>query len=237
MPRNVTLEKLLDDLRAEIGVSLNPAHNAADKLPQIKLLQRTQETLADEFAWPHMVVERQIPLQAGQRYYDTPEDIAVDKLIRIEVFSDGGWRTLLHGIGAPEYAAWNSDLDERNFPPRRWRIHEDEDIEIWPISDSDGAASTLEGYLKFTGVRKLRPLVDEADRCDLDSRLIVLRAAAEKLARDGAKDAPLKLEQANARLRQVRANLSSGDTVRMYGVGEPRPPRKLFIGQYRAPGS
>lgn len=237
MARRVTLEKLLDDFRAEARMSLNPAHNAQDRLPQIKLLQRTQERLWEDFDWPHLIVERQIAVQAGQRYYDTPPDIRVDRVLKISIFTDGAWRELCPGIGDEQYSAWNSDLDERNWPPRRWKIHEDEDIELWPIADVNADDDTREGYLKFIGVRNLNPLVADSDRCDLDAQLLVLYAAAERLAATGGKDAPLKLEQANARYARLRGNLTPATRTKMFVPDLGARPRRPVITQYRPPES
>lgn len=237
MARRTTLVKLLDDLRAEARISLNPAHNAQVRLVHIKMLQRVQERLWDDFAWPHLRVQRQKPAEIGQRYYSVPEGMSVDRIERIELFTDGGWRLLDPGINGGHYAAWNSDLDARSWPPRAWQIHEDMDIEIWPISDTAGDADTLEGYLRFTGIRNLNPLVADTDRADLDDRMIVLYAAAEILAASGAKDAQLKLDQANAIYARHRGHLTPRKTIKMFGIGEPVLPRKIVISQYRPAGS
>jgi len=235
MARRTTLVKLLDDLRSEARISLNPAHNAQQRPAQVKLLQRIQDELWEDYDWPNLRVERQVPCQAGQRYYETPEDMRVDRIEKIEFFTDGRWHPVLPGIDPSHFAAHNSDLDERAWPAYRWRIYEDEDVEIWPILDRDADATTRDGYIKFTGIRDLRPLVDDADRADLDDRMIVLYAAAEILAAGGAKDAGLKLEKANARYARCRGNLKPRKTIKMFGIGEPEPPRRISISQYRPP--
>lgn len=237
MARGTTLVRLLDKLRIAAGLSLNPAHNDNDRPFQVGLLQDEQDRLWDDFDWPHLRIERQVPIQAGQRYYDTPEEIHVDRLEKIEFFSDGAWRPLDAGIGPEHYTAWNSDLDERSWPPRRWKIHEDEDIELWPISDQNGVAATREGYLKFTGIRNLNPLVDETDRCDLDDQMLVNFVAATILARDGSKDAQLKLQAATARYARLRGNMSPRQKFRLFG--EPTDPalNRIRITQYRPPSS
>lgn len=237
MARKQTMLKLLNDLRAEARLSLDPAHNRQARPAQVLLLQRVQERLWEDFTWPHMRVERQMAAAAGQRYYAPPTDMRIDRIEKIEVFSDGCWRELEPGIDAHNLSAWNSDLDERNWPPRRWQIYEDETVEIWPIADTNGDATTREGYLKFTGIRNLNPLVDDGDRADLDDRLIVLYAAAEMLAAGGAKDAQLKLDQANAIYVKLRGNLTPRKQFRMFGIGEPMPPRRIVISQYRRPGN
>ena len=235
MARKSTLIKLLNDLRAEARVSMVPSHNIQAREAQVKLLQRVQDRLWEDFAWPHLRVERQQPVEAGQRYYAPPEDLNIERIERIEVFSDGCWKLLCPGIDPENHSAWNSDLDERSWPPRRWQIYEDETIEIWPIPDTNADATTRDGYLKITGIRNLREFVEDDDRADLDDRLIVLYAAAELLAASGAKDAQLKLDQANALYTKLRGHLTPRKQFRMFGIGERPAPRRLFISQYRRP--
>jgi hypothetical protein len=233
--RKTTLVKLLDKLRVAAHLSLNPAHNAQNRSSQVAMLQAEQERLWDDFDWPHLRVERQVPVQAGQRYYDTPEDMLVDRIERIEVFRDGGWYSLDAGIDGCHYSAWNSDLDERSWPPRRWKIHEDEDIEIWPIPDTNADETTMEGMLKFIGIRNLNPLVDDSDRADLDDDMLVNFVAANMLAATGAKDAKLKLDAANSRYARLRGRMSPRTRTSMFGIGQPKPPKRLFVTTYRPP--
>lgn len=237
MARGATLVSLLDKLRIAARLSLNPAHNADDRAYQVQNLQSEQERLWDDFDWPHLRVEVQIPIQAGQRYYDTPEPIALDRLERIDFFADGCWRQVPAGIAGPEYSAWNSDLDERSWPVRRWAIAPSEDIELWPISDRDADPVTRDGYLKFTGIRKLRPLVDDDDRADLDDQMLVNYAAASMLAAKGSKDAGLRLEAANARYARLRGRMTPRTKFQLFGVGERIEPRRITITQYRPAGS
>lgn len=233
MARNTTLVKLLDSLRVEARLSLNPAHNAQNRDHQVRMLQREQERLWDDFDWPHLRVERQVATQAGQRYYETPDDIRIDRIERIEIFRDGGWCSMTPEIGSGQYNVFNSDLDERSWPPRNWRIHEDEDVEIWPIPDVNANSTTLEGYIKFVGIRELRPLVDDADRADLDDTMIVQYVAAQMLAASGAKDAKLKLDSANGRYSRLRGRLTPRRKFKMFGIGREPSSRKFTIGQYR----
>lgn len=237
MARNVTLTKLLDDLRVEARLSLNPAHNTDARAGQVKRLQREQTRLWEEHDWPHMRVTAQVPVQAGQRYYAVPETIGEDRLESLAIFTDGVWREVVPGIDDEHYTAWNSDLDERSWPPRRWKLYEDGNIELWPIADSNADPTTRDGYLKFTGIRKLNPLVAAEDRCDLDSEMLVLFVASEMLAASGAKDAQLKLDKAQTRLARLTSNLKPRRRFRMFGIGERPEPQRFTISQYRRAGT
>jgi hypothetical protein len=235
--RGRTLLDLLDDFRAEARLSLNPAQNAQDREAQVKLLQRTQDDYWEDFDWPHLRVERQVPVQAGQRFYDVPSDLPLDRIEKIEVFSSGIWQALCAEIGPEQYAAWNSDLDQRSFPPRRWKIWETEQIEVWPIADRDADTVTLDGMLKFTGIRYLNRLVDDDDVADLDNRLIVITAAAERLAASGSKDAGLKQTKATQRYAKLRGGLMPHKRFRLFGTTRPenRSTRAIVAGAYVQP--
>ena len=234
MARKTQLGQLLNMLRAEARLSTNPAHNSQVRDSHVALLQRVQEQIWGDFDWPHLRVERQYPAQAGQRYYDWGDDFDIDRIQKVEVKSDGVWVSLIEGISAEHYADVDSDLGSRSWPPNRWRISEDEQIEIWPISDLDGTAETREAYFKVTGIRRLNPLVDERDRADLDDQMLVLFAAAELL---GPKDGQAKLSLANSRYAKLRGALMPRRRFRMFGVGQRASVRRHVIPHYRPTGS
>lgn len=222
--RGATIIELLNQFRAEARLSANVAHNVHDRDAQVNLLQRVQSWLWDEVAWPHLRVQRQVPLQEGQRYYDPPPELDIDRIDIVEVRIDSRWYKLGQGIEAEHFAAHDSDLDARAWPPRRWQLHEGEQIEVWPIPDQNGDVATLEGMLRYTGIRRLSPLVKDDDTADLDDRLLILFAAAERLAATGGKDAQIKLDLANKRLLRLRGNLTKRDTFNMFGAN-----RSLFV--------
>lgn len=233
MARRVTLVKLLDDLRAELHTSLNPAHNLQVRDKQVKALQNTQEWLWEDFTWPHLRAWRNYPLQAGQFLYDVGTDFDIDRIEKIEVKDGGVWRPVLPGIDADHYAAHDTELDQRAWPVRRWRIAEDEQVEVWPRPDQNGTAVDLEGYLKVTGIRKLNALVADDDRCDLDSQLIYLYAAA-KLS-PASQEGKFALNLGNKRLAKLKSNLTLRREFKMFGIGRCDPPRRPFVGAYRPP--
>ena len=232
MARNTTLSRLLDMYRAECRMSLNVAHNNQDRDRQIADLQKTQEWLWEDFDWPLLRVDRRIDLAAGQRYYEPPEDLHIDRIDRIQVYHDAAYQRLHPDIHDNHYTAYNSDLDERQWPPQRWRLSEDEQIEIWPIPDGNAVPSTLEGTLRVTGIRKLRPLVEMNDRADLDDQLIVLWAASEYLASAGDKAANLKLEKAKTRYAKLRGAQMPRKKLNMFGIGQQDRERRIPIAVY-----
>lgn len=231
MARNKTLLSILQDYRSEIRASGNPAHNSGVRDTQVRRIQRVQEWLWEDYDWAHLRVERRLHIQAGQRLYDPPADIALDRVESVEVRYGQQWVPLPYGIGPDEHSVYDPYLDERSWPVERWELYEDEQIELWPVPADDADAATLEGVLRFTGIRSLRPLVKDTDRADLDDRLIVLFAAAEELAAQGSKDADLKLQLAQKRLATLKGNNSKVQKFTLFGGGNSRgrvlrgPPR------------
>lgn len=233
--RDVALVKLLNDLRIEARLSLNPAHNDQQRDYHVGLLQLEQERLWEDHDWPHLSVHRDQSISAGQRYYSPPADMRIDRIEMIEAKIDGRWRRLQYGIGPDEYHAHDSDLDQRAWPPCAWQIYEDEQIEIWPISDQNVDPVTENGTLRITGTRNLRPLVAAGDRCDLDDKLLVLFTAGQILASNGSKDAQMVMEKANRRLATLRANLQQQRTIDTFNVHRPHRRRRRVVAHYRPP--
>lgn len=219
MARNKTLLKLLQDYRSEARLSGNPAHNTSVRESQVRTLQRIQEWLWEEHNWPHLRVERFLSVQAGQRFYTPPEDLTIDRIHKIEVRYGEQWCELMPLIPSDAYTQRDSERGERSWPVTRWRVYEDEQIELWPIPADNADAASLEGVLKITGTRNLRPLVKDDDRADLDDRMLVLYAAAEHLAGTGAQDAQFKADAAQKRVQHLTGNLSKVKTFRIGGVG------------------
>jgi hypothetical protein len=238
MARGTTLVKLLDLYRAESRLSFNPAHNAMDRDRQVAHIQRIQEWLWDDFNWPLLRVERTFPTQSGQRFYDFPTDMHIDRIEKLEVFFNAAYCPLRAGIDAEHYSAYNSDLDQRQWPPQRWRISEDENIEVWPIPNANADEATLEGTVKITGIRNLRPLVADIDTADLDDRLIILFCAAEVLGASGAKDASIKLDQANKRYIKLRGQQMPRKRFTLFGVRQQQDKeRRIPIAVYNKPSA
>lgn len=235
MAIGTSLVRLLDDFRAEAGLSLNPAHNASVRDTQVKRLQRVQDWLWDEFDWPYMLAERDVPVQQGQRYYSPPDDLPLMKLREIRVWVNMGWLTLMPEISPGLYTAHNSDLGYQSWPPQAWRIWDGRDVEIWPIANQNADMTTRNGVLRFVGIRKLNPLVADDDRAELDDRLIVLYAAAEELAARGSKDAKLKLDQANSLFARFRSDFMPSRRFSMFGVTNKPVVHRPYIGYYRRP--
>lgn len=230
MARGSPLIDVLNMFRAESRISANAAHNALEREKQVNLLQRKQEWLWRDHDWPHLRVDRFIELQDGQRFYDLPADLDIDRIQKVAVWRDRAYCELCVGIDDAQYTVYNSELDERSWPPRNWKISEDEMIEIWPVPDQTFDPVTLEGRMRVTGIRKLRPFVHDEDRADIDDRLIALHAAAEYLAALGAQDAQLKMDQAAQLYSKLRGQLQPAKKVKLFGATDSRPVIRVPFG-------
>lgn len=235
--RGTTLVRLLDLYRHECRLSGNPAHNAQARDAQVNHIQRTQEWLWDDFSWPFLRVERYIDAQTDQRYYAPPEDVHLERITKIELRYQDAYIPLDAGIDAVHYTTYDSDLGETQWPPQRWRISEDEQIELWPIPSANYDPVTLEGRIKITGIKKLSPLVDDGDRADLDDRLIILFCAAEVLAGRGEKDAGFKLDQAKQRYATLRGQQMPRRKFSMFGVEQQKTRERIPLAVYNKPST
>lgn len=229
MARRTTLNQLVTKLRSEVRDAPGAAFGVHVRESYEAILRRYQETLWAQHDWPHMIVEAPKALQAGQRYYDLPDDpvVPVDRIKMIYYRHGGQWLPLPRGINKRLYGIQDSDLDQRSDPVRRWDYYngssEADQIEVWPTPATNGVVSTYQGYILFEGVRALNPLIASGDRADLDDHLIVLFAAAELLAARGAKDAELKLRMAQSHFNKLKANGANNRPMIVMGGGSDSP--------------
>lgn len=220
MARRTQLLQLVAQLRAETGRTqkITVGIDEVDNLKE--MLRRVQEQLYDDNDWQHLRVEKSIVLSSGQRYYDMPSGLNFDRIETVKLWRNGDYYDIDRGIKLTDYNDYDSNADTpaRCDPAQKWdvRLPEGEDteqIEIWPIP------VTSEQKLYFTGTASLDPLIEESHRAMIDDRLIVLYTAAEILARQGAKDAQAKLEQAKARFLTLKRNsVKASPTIQM-GLG------------------
>lgn len=222
MPRGTQFGELVTMFREEAGeaVSQRFGQNA---LPSTKaVLRRTYRRLHADFNWPHLRIQRDEALYAGQQYYTLPIDLDQTNVWDVWVRQVGNtvWYDMTYGIGIPHYNTVPSSQGERQDFPYAWQYYEDGQFEVWPIPKSDGHT------LRFYGKKRAKKLVNDSDIVDLDDDLIVLYAAAEQLARDGAADAELKLQQARQHYMRLRANSQKDEGFDMKVSQDRRPNRR-----------
>ena len=198
MPRGTQLGVLVDMLRLETRNSPSPAAGVQQRPQIVELIQRTQQWLYDEYSWPFAFISRDKALSAGSRVYSFPADLDFDRITETWTRWGGDWYSVDYGVDPLMFNAHDSDAGERNDPVRAWQHFEDDGYEVWPIPASAGT-------LRFRGIKRLRPLIQDADTAVLDDYLIVLYAAAEYLSVNEAEDASVKLDAANQRFRTLKA--------------------------------
>lgn len=227
MPRGTTLVELIRQLRAEVGQASTQTQIGGDyEAVLIQKLSRSQQMLYDDYDWPFLRIKCPIALNASQRYYDLPFDpndgtsqLNMERIEHVTINYGNSPTPLDRGISWDQYAQYDSDSGAKASPCRRWDVKRTtkvaEQIEAWPVP----ADSTQ--LMEFTGIKKLRPLVANADVADLDDILIVLTAASEILAKAKSADATKIEAAAAARLKQLKArtkgasrtiNLSTGSS-------------------------
>jgi len=211
MARGTTLGELVEDLRAEAGHALAPSLGASTRETLIKVIQRQQKRLWDDYAWPFLRINTNVAVQAGLRYYTMPANLTYERIEHMSFKWGNRYQKLGYGIGNEHFNQYDSDLDIRSYPIYRYREYGTNQIEVWPIPSQNGNLTTQDGILRFTGIRNLNPLVAQADVAELDDQLIVLFAAAEVLARQKAGDASSKLAQAQAHYQRLKARNSKSD--------------------------
>lgn len=216
MARGTQLLQLVQMLRDETGRATSVAVGV-DDVPQLKShLRRWQETLYDKDDWSFLrTVFDRIPLQAGQRYYDMPALLNVDRIEDVAVWDGATPLSMTRGIGFNEYAVYDSENDVRAEPTLRWDVRwtgTSEQIEVWPVPSTNNLA------LQFIGIRKQRALIANADVADLDDQMLVLYAASELLPK-GSELSKLKLELARDRFNVCKAKAAAQRQTYRMGSG------------------
>ncbi len=238
MARGATLAALLTALRAELRISVNPAHNIQVRDQQVYMLQRQQEMLWDDYTWPHLKVFRYLVPTQNQRYYDmagclkedntgtlvAAGDMKIDRVITMWIRDGSIWRPMTSHIDDQQFNAWNSDTGQTSWPPRRWAVAENDQIELWPIPGLTGDTVNQLNVIKVHGVRNLSPLVEDTDTADLDDRLLVLAAAGELMA---GEDGKKKMALAQRRLMKIRGNATK---IRRFGMYSDKTPERILRG-------
>src|SRR3954465_14288092 len=187
MPLGVTLLDLRRELRAETGTSLNPAQGVQAQASIDLVLARQQRELWDAYNWQHLKIWSDLALSKNQEAYDYPVEMAFEQVIRIYVASSASaqWQALAYGI-----KPWMiGPMGAASGTPVRWRNITTVDVSgAQPVTNPTGQFGLLpkpaaDGMLlRFEGQAPCNALVADGDKCIIDSKAIVLFAAAELLA-------------------------------------------------------
>lgn len=215
MPINTQFMQLVSDLKDEVGQA-SGVGVGVDFLSILKRnINRSYRSLYDDYDWPHLNVKAVKNLAAGSRYYDFPAEVELGGIAQVVPFYNGQFGCAIErGIGAPEYAVFDSYADVRSDPVQRWETiwsGSSTQFEVWPIPAGN------DQKLYFFGKRKISRLVNDEDLCLLDDEMVVLFAAIRMLKRQQSPDAKEALAEAQARFARMRANTGPTRTIRMGG--------------------
>lgn len=229
MPRGQTFGQVVLAARQEAGhaTHASPGRNVADLMEQT--VRRTYERLHQDHDWPHLLIHRDIPMEAGHRFYSFPTALDPDRIGQALVLENQGthWRPVEYGIGPAHWNAFNPERDERTDPVRAWQRYEDGMVEVWPTP------LTAHGTLRLEGLPYPNTLNSDNDIVDLDSNLIALYAAGEVLQRQNSADAQLKLEQAQTVYNRLKSNAQRSNPV--FALNRTRSEGSQSVTRVRAP--
>jgi hypothetical protein len=200
MARNLQFIELVQMYRQEAGHATNPSLGANEE-PRIKArLRRMYRRFHSDYEWPHLNIERDELLQAGQRYYTQDPDLDYGDVRAVHVLENGydHWREVKSGISF-RARSWR-DPEDREDPVRKWDVYEDDQYEVWPTPATNGH------ILRFTGRSKAKALNSNTDLVDLDADLIVMFSVAEDLMRAGDQSFQSYLAQAERHYARLKSN-------------------------------
>lgn len=212
------LRELLTAVRAECGLSTSAAHGLSDRETLVYLINRTQLDLWESFDWPFLMVNRDIVLGAGTRYYPFPARMAFEDVEQVYVMEQnaGIVRRLSYGIEPDLWTAYNSDTGARSWPPQRWQVDPDTGtIELWPVPD----ASATGAVLRLRGTLAPVDMVNDSDTVTLPWRIVVLTCAAEVLAKQEDPASQTKSQRAAELIRRLKVRTSAHKSSTTMGTG------------------
>lgn len=205
-------------LKEELDQSTNVGIGVDYRPMLMRAINRSYAILLSKYTWPHLrVVSDRIALQAGERFYDFPDNIDYERVTDVRVWWGDKPLQVERGVAVgSEYAAFDPEDDgERSDPVLKWDTQwKDTQVqfEVWPVPASNAQ------QIQFTGITKTPRLVNDEDQCLLDDDMVVAFAAARILKKRKSPDADDALAEAREFLANAQKNTGPSERVRM-GLG------------------
>lgn len=206
MRSGVAFSTVLNEVRLETGKSTSATHSTYDDDTVKQIIKREYRYLGQKYRWPLRHEEEEITLVASTATYTWPADI--NPAFVDEVWYQEGdiWVPMKHGIGRRERSIFDSS--ETSWPPQRYEFQPDPGdgtytIEVWPVPDQAGT-------IRISGQEKIVDLSNDADVVLIDADALVLRSAAQLLARKGDPRAAYLANQAEAHINAILRNMTTG---------------------------
>lgn len=198
--------EIKEAVRRRLGYSTHPSHAPS----QLGIIEETINSVyvqqCDRVSWRHLRKWFDPKaVQAGQRFYDFPEGMGFDDILRVELHGPNGITKLTRGIKSEDLARLNPSADQRQSPPEKWQLvwnNGRPQFELWPLPERS------EGNVMFRGYVATPKLVNEGDICLIDDELVVLYATAELGPSEKKK---ILAAQAKDRANVLRAKQANGD--------------------------
>lgn len=217
MARGTQFSDLVTRVRDETGRANSVAVGVEDVAEIKTKINRVYMGLYHDYDWPHL--RRVFPrktLNAGQQYYDLPDDLNLEAIESVTLWFNDQAYPVERGIELEDYNLWSPENNERSDPVLKWDIRNvagNEQIEVWPLP-----ANTQ--YLQFIGKIAIDRLVDDDDICLLDDDLVVMFTAAPMIRRQNQKDADDMLAAATSLLGKLKGRSKAGRKSYRMGLGE-----------------
>lgn len=201
MARGNTLTAMIAMLRHEIGASADPSKGLSAKDALVESINAEYSRLYEDYNWPFLNHHANINTQAGSRYYNVPETIDAERITGLSIKYQDRWQPIIRGISLDNYNRYDPEDDERSDPVMAWDIYGANQIELWPLPNTNNLV------VRVDGIKKIDRLISGEDICLLDDKLIVFYAAAEILRAKKKQDADEKLLKANKHYKTVKARI------------------------------
>lgn len=238
MARTKTLLELVKGLRAELRHEIAPSLGENTEERFRILLNSIQEEMWLSYDWDDQKVYRYIAVRAGQAYYDWPEDLDASSAYQLEYKWNNIYIPLEQGINRTLLIFRDTERNQRSDPIRAFDFHLDEtndkeQFEVWPMPSQDGYIySTSEdapsaetevpsrqpdgqGFIRVRGIKLYKEMINDSDRCVIDSRLLILMAAAHEATAQRSSDAEALAFRANRQLQNLTSKLKKTDAFMM----------------------
>jgi hypothetical protein len=216
-----TLATLIEEVQYELGQAATPAVGQQYREHIKSRINREYRRLYHDFDWPHLRERVISATQAGDRYYDYPAGVTLERTIEVWRRWGARWAKLDRGIELCDFNIFDSEGGGRSDPIMKWAPYGAQQIEVWPIPET-GFTQGLAWVVK----RAYTPLVDESDVCDLDTDLLVLHTAAELARRFSNDDAQILLGRATQHYATLKSRSQRGGIRVDFTQGPPSAPER-----------
>lgn len=221
--QGVKLSTLRRMLKVECGDSLTAGTGIDADLNA--LLETEQELLATMSDWAMLETRWDVAVAAGARYLNLP-NYNQSRPVVVETLWAQHWTEVCYGIDSEQYNRYDSDRGQTGAQIEKWRLvpvtetGAQQTFEVWPLP-------SIAQTVRFTGQLRMLPLLTDEDVCTLDAQMLVMFAAAKRLALLGKNEAQFKLAEAQAIASTLRSVSSKKNNVFAVNSWDQDPSKKV----------